>query len=121
MNQLPAYQQLQQLQHPTGAMPQQFTVPAQTESIVHVSSENEMLNYPIAPGNTVYFLNDAAGAMYRREVNVYGTQTLPEIFDIKKRTQASAPSNGDYITRKEVEDMILDLMVSKENKNADAK
>jgi len=117
MNQLPSYQ----MQPQAGAMPPQFTVPPQTESIVHVNSENEMLNYPIAPGNTVYFIHDAAGALYRREVNVYGTQMLPEIFDFKKRTQTPAPTNGDYITRKEVEDMILDLMVGKEAGHADAK
>ena len=104
---------------------QSYIIPPPLESVVHVNSEQEMLNYPIAPGNTVYFIHDSMGVIYKRGVNIYGTQAIPEIYDFKKREQTQMQQQNnvteqtqEYMTKKDVEDLILDILGRKEAGNA---
>ena len=99
---------------------QQYIIPPPQESVVHVTSEQDALNYPIAPGNTVYFINDAANIVYKRGVSIYGVQALPEIYDFVKREQVvqQPQPSGDYMTKKDVEDLILDILGRKEGDHA---
>ena len=97
---------------------QQYIMPPPAESVVHVSNEQEMLNYPIAPGNTVYFINDNMNVIYKRGVNIYGIQSVPELYDfVKREQQQPVQSQGEYMTKKDVEDLILDILVKKEAGN----
>ena len=109
---------------------QQYIIPPQTESVVHINAEQEMINFPIAPGNTVYFINDSQNVFYKREVNIYGTQSLPEVYDFRKREQPVVGQQGanslqtpvpqEYMTKKDVEDLILEILGKKEGGGGNA-
>lgn len=58
---MPPQQPVQQMQQPQ--------VSNNTGNIVHVQSEDEMRNYPVAPGNTIIFKNDNAPYLYTKKMD----------------------------------------------------
>ena len=49
--------------------PQQASLVQQTPALTRVRDENEAYNYPVAPGNTMFFIDDTAQFIYSKTMD----------------------------------------------------
>ena len=97
-------------------------VPNQNGSIIHVQSESQAKEWPVAPGNSVTFIDDSAPYCYTKSMGM--SQFDPPIF--KRFRLIEEESNGapiqapqqsqptqNYLTKEEVE-MIFEEYVKKD-------
>ena len=94
-------------QQPT--VPQTFSI--QKQILDWVSSEEDGVNYPLSPGQSIYLMNQKEPYLYAKSVDQLGKTTF-----IKKRLvdESDTPDNKidlkEYIRKEEVENIITDIV-----------
>lgn len=112
MNNVP-YQQLSlfpQQQYQQAYQPQFQNAPVQA-SLVWVSSEDYARNYPVVPGNTMYFINEndpGESYLYVKSADAIGKPT----FRKSRIIDESEPKSdlAGFIKREEIDNIISDLV-----------
>ena len=105
----PAYQQqFQQPIQPVQPVAQQ-PLTIQKQILDWVASEDEGVNYPLNPGQSIFLMNQKEPYLYMKSVDQLGKSTF-----IKKRLIDETDNSDskvdltDYIRREEIEDLITD-------------
>ena len=94
--------QFQQMQQPQQFQPQQNPP---TPSIVWVQSEQEALNYLVAPNSAVTLWDSNSPVVYLKQADASGKPSM-KIYDLVERTQRTAqppqPQRVEYATKEEL-------------------
>ena len=70
---------------------------------IMVSSEDEMLNYPVAAGVTVLLISFNLGKFWLKSTSTNGVPQQPRIFDFTEKTTIQPTTNG--VTREEFDSL----------------
>lgn len=91
----PYYNQMQQPMQPQMMQPQ-------AETLIPVRSDDEVLKYPVAPGNSVSFRNVAEPFIYTKTLTSQFSQPVVEKYRLVKETaQETKPT--EYALKSDVE------------------
>lgn len=85
------------------AVPAQYTIPT-----VLVSSFDEVLNYPVGAGNTVFFVDFKANKFWMKSTLKNGVPSPLRTFNFDEEMQQQQPSNqndGVYVTKEDFDDL----------------
>ena len=87
----------------------------QSNGIVWVQGENAAKSYPVAPGNTLLMLDSEDSIFYIKTVDASGMPAPLRMFSFTE-VSAKDSTHEDYITRKEFEEKIEQLLKKEEKK-----
>lgn len=105
----PNYQQ--QYQQPIQSIQPQQPISIQRQILDWVASEEDGVNYPLSPGQSIYLMNQKEPFLYAKSVDQLGKATF-----IKKRlvdesdNQENRIDLKEYVRKEEIENMILDIV-----------
>ena len=89
----PYYQQMMAQQQ------QQAQTPQMRSSVVYTNSKDEAFNYPVAPGNSVFFINTAAKECYEKTAPLSPMDPFSfKIYDLVERVAHNGPANAPNST-----------------------
>lgn len=83
----------------------------QSSGVITVRSEMEARNYPIAPGNSIMFKDEAAPFVYVKTMGIsqFDSPTFEKFRLVKEEAKAEAPKDPEYVTRADFDSLKAEL------------
>lgn len=88
----------------------------QSGGLVRIKDENEVINYPIAPGYSVLFIDEAVSHLYVKTAGL-SQFDRPSIEKYSLVKETTAPAQGEYATKADLEEIKAQISALKGETN----